>query len=40
MKDGLVEVVRLGKVVGHMCRVALVHGKRSDDVLGDSLHSW
>ena len=40
MKDGLDEVTRLGKVVGHVRGVALVHGKRGDGVLGDSLHSW
>ena len=40
MKDGLDEVVRLGKVIGHVRRVALVHGKRGDDIFGDSLHPW
>jgi len=38
--DRLDEVVRLGKVVGHVRGVALVHGKRSDGVLDDSLHPW
>ena len=32
--------MRLGKVVGHVRRVALVHDKRGDGVLDDSLHSW
>ena len=40
MKDGLDEVARLGKGVGHERGVALVHGKCGDGVLGDSLHSW
>ena len=40
MKDGLDEVARLGKVVGHVRWVALVHGKRGDGVLGESLQSW
>ena len=40
MKDGLDEVTRLGKVVGHVRGVALVHSKRGDSVLDDSLHPW
>ena len=40
MKDGLDEVMSLGKVVGHVCGPALVHGKRGDSVLGDLLHPW
>ena len=40
MTDELDEVARLGKVVGHMRGVALVHGKRNDSILGDSLHPW
>jgi len=40
MKDGLDEVTGVGKVVGQERGVALVHGKRGDGILGDSLHSW
>ena len=40
MKDGLDEVASLDKVVGHVRGVALVHGKRNDSILGDSLHPW
>jgi len=40
MKDELDEVVRLGKVVGHVRGVALVHGKRGDGVPDDSLQPW
>ena len=34
------KVMRLGKVVGLVRGVALVHGKRGDGVLDDSLHPW
>ena len=37
MKDGLDEVVRLGKVVGHVHGVVLVHGKCGDSVPDDLL---
>ena len=37
MKDGLDEVMGLGKVVGHERGVALVHGKRDDGVPSDLL---
>ena len=40
MKDELYEVMRLSKVVGHVRGVALVHGKRGDDIPCDSLHPW
>jgi hypothetical protein len=35
--DGLDEVARLGKVVGHVRRVALVHTDCGEGVLGDML---
>jgi len=38
VKDGLDEVMGLGKVVGHERGVALVHGKHGDDILSDLLH--
>ena len=37
MQDGLDEVTRFGKVVGHERGVTLVHGKRGDGVSGDLL---
>ena len=40
MKDGMDEVARLDKVVGHERGVALVHDKRGGGILDDSLHSW